>query len=216
MSALQNSTPDPPLLIGIAGGSGSGKTTIAERIAELLPECSLLALDCYYRDLSKLSPAERRQTNFDHPIALEQEAIVRDLRLLKHAGIVFAPIYDFNTHCRTSITKRIAPGKFIVVEGLFTLHWPELRDLLDVKVFVEAQDEICLLRRQRRDARERGRSPESVLHQYEATVRPMFEAFIAPTKQFADIVLQGAGDLDLSRKEILKIVQQRSHSRQSQ
>jgi uridine kinase len=181
-------------LIGIAGPSGAGKSYLAQHLAERLP-ASVLPLDHYYRDLSHLALAKRATANFDDPGALEHELLISHVRDLCHGRTVELPIYDFSQHIRTAATRVFEPAQFVVVEGLFTFHWPELRSLLGTRVFVETTEEVCLQRRQERDVRERGRTLESVLEQFRVTVAPMAERFVRPTQAYADVVVDGAADV---------------------
>lgn len=180
-----------PLLIGIAGGSGSGKTTIAEAMLEELgPDNAVLILhDFYYRDLSHLTPEERAKQNFDHPDALETELLVEHLRLLREGRTVEAPVYDFTTHTRADETRRIEPRPVILLEGLLVLAEEDLRDLMDLKLFVDTDPDIRVMRRFERDIRERGRTMESVFEQYLETVRPMHLRYVEPSKAHADMVI---------------------------
>ncbi|MGB7555402.1 MAG: uridine kinase [Candidatus Korobacteraceae bacterium] len=178
-------------LIGITGPSGAGKTYLSAHLATIL-DARVLALDRYYRDLSHLSPEQRARMNFDAPEALDQELIVEQVTDLRNNQAVQLPIYDFATHTRTRRTEELRPSAVVIVEGLFTLHWPKLRELLGTKVFVDMNDEVCLTRRQARDVRERGRTPESVVEQYAATVAPMAQRYVRPTIVHADVVVSGS------------------------
>lgn len=179
-------------LIGIAGPSGAGKTYLATHLAAAL-QAEVLALDRYYRDLSHLSVADRGLVNFDAPDALEHELLIEQLARLRLREIVHLPVYDFATHTRTGRTETLRPSGVLIVEGLFTLHWPGLRDLLGTKVYVDMGDDICLARRKERDVRERGRSLQSVVEQYQTTVAPMAHRYVRPTIAHADVVV-GGGD----------------------
>jgi uridine kinase len=177
-------------LIGIAGPSGAGKTYLATHLAAAL-DASVLTLDRYYRDLSHLLLEERARMNFDAPEVLDHELIVDQVAGLRNNETVQLPVYDFATHTRTRRTEVLRPAEVVIVEGLFTLHWPRLRELLGIKVFVDMNDEVCLTRRQERDVRERGRTPESVVQQYAATVAPMAYRYVRPTIVHADVVVSG-------------------------
>jgi uridine kinase len=177
-------------LIGIAGPSGAGKTYLARRLAAAL-HAKVVALDRYYRDLSHLSFEERAAINFDAPQALEHELLIAQVARLRNAEAVQLPVYDFGSHTRAAATEILRPSDVLLVEGLFALHWPELRELLGTKVYVDLDDEICLARRQQRDIRERGRTPESVIEQYTATVAPMAQHYVRPTIAYADVVVCG-------------------------
>lgn len=184
-----------PYIIGMAGPSASGKTTIARALAERLGDRALvLSCDGYYRDLSHLSMAEREQVNFDHPDAIEHELLAAHLAKLRRGEAVEdAPTYSFETHTRLTETARLEPRPAIIVEGLYVLHWPDVRGLLDLRVYLDASHEVCLARRIERDVRERGRTEEFCREQYERTVRPMAEEFIAPSQTHADLTLGGVG-----------------------
>jgi uridine kinase len=177
-------------LIGIAGPSGAGKTYLATHLAATL-NASVLALDRYYHDLSHLPQEERARMNFDAPEALDHELIVKQVASLRDNQTVQLPVYDFATHTRTRRTEALRLADVAIVEGLFTLHWPSLRELLDTKVFVDMTDEVCLARRQARDVRERGRTPKSVMEQYATSVAPMAQRYVRPTVVHADIVVSG-------------------------
>lgn len=182
-------------LIGVAGPSGSGKTTLAQTLVQGCPGAIVVSADDYYRDLGRLSPAERAGVNFDHPAALDLEALAADLAVLRLGLGADVPEYDFSTHTRRARRRRIDPVGLIVVEGALLLHAAEVRAQLDVSVYVDAPLDICLLRRLRRDTQERGRSVASVLAQYEATVRPMALAYVLPQRDLADRIVSGEGSL---------------------
>lgn len=198
----------PSRLIGIAGPSCAGKTELARWLAARLA-APVLNLDHYYIDLSHLPLEERARTNFDEPAAVDQEAILHDVAALVRGEAVTAPLYDFSTHARARGGERIVPRGLVVVEGLFALSWPELREHFAVKLFVDAPDSLCLARRLHRDTRERGRTPESVLEQFAATVKPGADRFIRPTRVFADLVLSGEEELDVRGPKALAAVRER-------
>jgi uridine kinase len=183
------------LVIGIAGGTGSGKTTVANAIIEQVGEdiVSYLPHDAYYKDLSKLPPAQRVAVNFDHPNSLDTDLMKSHIAQLKAGQKVDLPIYDFTTHSRTKETKKILPNPVILVEGILIFVDPELRDLFDVKLFVDADADIRLIRRIQRDITERGRTIDSVLKQYQTTVRPMHLEFVEPSKRYADVIIPEGG-----------------------
>ena len=190
-----------PYVIGIAGPSCAGKTALAKHLAQSLEHVLVFALDSYYRDLSDLPPSARADYNFDVPEALEDGLFLRHLRALARGEAVDTPVYDFSTHCRRPETTRLGPGRVVLVEGLYALYWAAARDLMDLKVFIEAPEDVILARRTARDVRERGRTPESVQAQYARTVRPMYERYALPTRRFADLVLDGTEPVDgLARK----------------
>ena len=184
-------------IVGIAGGTGSGKTTLALGLMDRLGEDKgvLIPNDAYYRDLSHLSPSDRSGHNFDHPDALETELLITHLKALAAGQPVEMPRYDFETHSRIEgEVKSLDPRPVIVVEGVLVLADEALRDRLDLKIFVEAEPDTRLSRRLVRDQKERGRDTESVLRQYEATVRPMHDRFVEPSKAFAELIYPGEGE----------------------
>ncbi len=184
-------------VVGIAGGTGSGKTTLALELMDRLGEDKgvLIPNDAYYRDLSHLSPSDRSGHNFDHPDALETELLITHLKALAAGQPVEMPRYDFETHSRIEgEVKSLDPRPVIVVEGVLVLADEALRDRLDLKIFVEAEPDTRLSRRLVRDQKERGRDTESVLRQYEATVRPLHDRFVEPSKAFADLIYPGEGE----------------------
>lgn len=190
---------DKALVIGIAGGSGSGKTTLTHRLTQALgDDATVLTHDSYYRAHANMTYEELAQLNYDHPDAYENDLLVRHLDALKRGESVQRPVYDFAIHNRTEQTVTVEPSRVIVVEGILILANPALRSHMDLRVFVDAPADLRILRRLRRDVRERGRSIESVIEQYLATVRPMHDAFVEPSKRYADIVVPTDGESDLS------------------
>jgi uridine kinase len=179
------------LIIGIAGGTGSGKTTVVHQILNELPETEvgILHQDAYYKDNSHLSFDERALINFDHPRAIDFELMVQHLVDLKAGKVIQQPVYSFVTHNRTDDTVTTHPRKVIIVEGILIFANPELRDLCDMKIFVHADSDERLIRRLRRDIAERGRDMDEVLSRYQTTLKPMHQQFIEPTKAFADIII---------------------------
>lgn len=182
-----------PFIIGICGGTGSGKTTLINSITKKLDHQSIVTIqhDSYYRDRSNLSPLDREKINYDHPDALETDLLVRHLKELISCQKVEIPEYDFTTHTRLENGRFIAPSKVIIVEGLLIFSDSSLRSLLDLKIFVDTDDDIRFIRRLQRDTRERNRSMESVIQQYMETVRLMHKEFVKPSKKYADIILPG-------------------------
>lgn len=182
------------LVLGIAGGTGSGKTTIANKIVEqIAPRAICIDHDSYYRDLAHLSFEERQQVNFDHPDSLDNELLMEHLRALRAGRPIEKPVYDFKRHVRTEESSRIEPAPVVVVEGILTLAILALRDLFDIKIFVDTAADIRLIRRVRRDLEQRGREFSEVREQYYKTVRPMHMAFVEPSKQFADVIIPEGG-----------------------
>ncbi len=183
------------ILVGVAGGSGSGKTTVVEEIIRgLRPHpVAVIHHDAYYRDLSHRPFQERTEVNFDHPDALETELLVEHLTRLRAGRGVRLPVYDFATHTRTGAVEGVEASGVIILDGILILADPRLRDLLDIKVFVDTDADIRFIRRLRRDMRERGRSMESVVDQYRATVRPMHLAYVEGSRAQADIIIPEGG-----------------------
>jgi len=184
-----------PIIIGVAGGTGSGKTTVAMKILERVgaEHVAYIPHDAYYRDLSYLPPEERIKVNFDHPDSLETDLLIEHLKQLKAGQPVDIPVYDFTTHTRTNQTCRVGPAPVILVEGILVFAEPALRELFDVKLYVDTDADVRLIRRIQRDVRERGRSLESVLQQYLTTVRPMHLEFVEPSKRYADVIIPEGG-----------------------
>lgn len=184
-----------PIIIGVAGGTGSGKTTVAMKILERVgaEHVAYIPHDAYYRDLSHLPPEERIKVNFDHPDSLETDLLIEHLKQLKAGQPVDIPVYDFTTHTRTNQTRRVGPAPVILVEGILVFAEPALRELFDVKLYVDTDADVRLIRRIQRDVRERGRSLESVLQQYLTTVRPMHLEFVEPSKRYADVIIPEGG-----------------------
>ena len=195
------------LCIGVAGGTGSGKSTVASEIVRRVGPGRILIVnqDRYYRDLAHLPEAERVHHNFDHPAAIEEALLVQHLRELKAGRTVGVPVYDFTRHVRTGEVERVAARPVILVEGILILAVPVLRELLDIKIFVDTDPDLRFIRRLRRDIAERGRTVEDVVAQYEATVRPMHLEFVEPSKRWADVIIPEGGynrvalDLVISR-----------------
>lgn len=179
------------LIIGIAGGTGSGKTTVVEQIVAELPgeEVCVISQDSYYKDTSHLSFEERIQINFDHPKAIDFDLLENHLKRLRSGETIEQPVYSFIDHNRTGETIRTEPKKVIIVEGILILSHPELRDLFDIKLFVHADSDERLIRRLKRDMADRGRDLNEVLDRYQSTLKPMHQQFIEPTKEYADIII---------------------------
>ena len=187
------------MIIGICGGTGSGKTTIARKIMEAVKQESVILLeqDSYYRNLEDMPLDARRQTNFDHPDSIDSEMLVNHLKRLKDGLFVEMPVYDFKTHTRSRETEHIEPKRVVIVEGILIFAEPRILDLLDVKVFVDTPDDIRFIRRLQRDITERGRTAESVIAQYYATVRPMHFEFVEPSKRRADIIIPEGANMEI-------------------
>ena len=193
------------LIIGIAGGSGSGKTTVVNKIIRDLPEQSvaIISQDAYYWDNGHLSPEAKKQINFDHPDSLETELLVDHIEALLQGDSVEKPVYDFTRHTRADRTIAIRPTPIIIVEGILVLAEKELTRRMDIKLFVDTDDDIRLIRRIRRDRVERGRSLESILEQYETTVRPMHIEFVEPSKRQADVIIPRGGHNEVAFDMVL-------------
>jgi uridine kinase len=188
-------TNDAPLVIGIAGGSGSGKTTVAQEILQRVgpDRIAYIQHDSYYKDLTGLPPTQRAEVNFDHPNSLETELLISHVELLKNGQQIEVPIYDFSKHSRTEETFKVNPRGVIVVEGILIFVEAALRLLFDVKLFVDTDADIRLIRRLQRDITERGRTVDSVIKQYQSTVRPMHLEFVEPSKRYADVIIPEGG-----------------------
>jgi uridine kinase len=184
-----------PLVIGIAGGSGSGKTTLANLILTQVgaDRIAFLCHDSYYKDLSSLPLNQRATINFDHPDSIDTDLLIEHVQQLKNNKKVQVPVYDFKTHSRTSETIQIEPRPVIMVEGILIFVEQSLRDILDVKLFVDTDADLRFIRRLERDIEERGRSMDSVVRQYLATVRPMHLEFVEPSKRYADVIIPEGG-----------------------
>ena len=189
--AKQNTT----LVIGIAGGTGSGKTTIADYILKTVgPEkIAFLPHDAYYLELHNLSQEERSKVNFDHPSSLETELLIEHIHQLKAGQAIELPFYDFKTHTRTKDTALIEPQQILIIEGILIFAEPELRKLFDLKIYVDTDADIRFIRRLRRDIEERGRTTENVIGQYLETVRPMYLEFVEPSKRYANVIIPEGG-----------------------
>jgi uridine kinase len=184
-----------PVVIGVAGGSGAGKTTVSQQIIERVgaAHIAIIAHDSYYRDLRDLPRAQREIVNFDHPDSLETALMIQNIEALKRGEAVEMPIYDFTTHTRTNRTDHVDPQPIVLVEGILIFAEPKLREVLDVKIFVDTDPDIRFIRRLKRDVAERGRTVESVIEQYQRTVRPMHLEFVEPSKRYADVIIPEGG-----------------------
>ncbi len=184
-----------PLVIGIAGGSGSGKTTVAQEILQRVGPARIAFLqhDSYYKDLSGLPPTQRAEVNFDHPNSLETDLLIEHIASLRERKAVEVPLYDFSTHSRTTKTFTVQPRGVILVEGILIFTEAALRKMFDVKIFVDTDSDLRFIRRLERDITERGRTTESVIKQYQLTVRPMHLEFVEPSKRYADVIIPEGG-----------------------
>lgn len=186
-----------PVIVGITGGSGSGKTTLAHRLAHRLgDQAALLAIDPYYRDLSGLPFEQRKATNFDHPASLELDLFARDLARLRRGDAIDAPTYDFTTHTRRTTTDHIDPAPVIITEGILLFSVDEVVDECDHRIFIDVPADVRLERRIRRDTIERGRDRDDVVRQWNESVEPMYEQFVAPTRQIATLIVTVDDDFD--------------------
>jgi uridine kinase len=215
MPETVTTTPHRGILIGIAGGTGSGKTTVSEKILEGIGpgDVTIVAQDAYYRDLSHIPHDSRLHHNFDHPDSFDRELLLDHVHTLLHGGLVQLPVYDYTRHCRTGEYRTIGPHAVIVLEGILVLYDPELRELMDVRIYVDTAEDIRLIRRLCRDVQERGRTMEMVLDQYLDTVRPMHQQFIEPSKRYADIIIPEGAEkivaIDLIQTKIKDMLRER-------
>jgi uridine kinase len=192
-------------VIGVAGGSGSGKTTVSRRIRESVnvENIAYLEHDNYYRDQSHLTPEQRVLTNYDHPDSLETELLVEHVRALQAGQAIDMPLYDFAIHTRSTATRRIEPARIVLVEGILIYAEKDLRELMDIRIFVDTDADIRFIRRLRRDMGERRRSLDSVVQQYMATVRPMHLEFVEPSKRYADVIVPRGGNNQVAMEMIV-------------
>ena len=186
----------PPSIIGIAGGTGSGKTTLARKLIDALPahRAALIEHDWYYRDRSHLTPAERSAVNFDEPEALENNLLLSHLRALKAGQAVSCPQYDFGSHTRRAERRQVEPRPVVVVEGILLFAVPDLREVFDLRIFVDTDDDIRLMRRLKRDLKERGRDVDSIEAQYYGSVRPMHHLHVVPSRRHAHLIVPEGGE----------------------
>ncbi len=184
-----------PIIIGVAGGTGSGKTTVTQEILRRVGQARIAYIphDAYYRPLAHLPPNLREQVNFDHPDSLETDLLVEHLELWRSGQAIEVPVYDFTTHMRTAKTVRVEPQRVALVDGILVFAEQRLREVFDVKLYVDADADIRFIRRLRRDIAERGRTMESVVKQYLDTVRPMHLDFVEPSKRYADVIIPEGG-----------------------
>lgn len=188
-----------PLVLGIAGGTASGKTTVARKIHEAFASrVAFIDQDSYYRPLDHLSLEQRREVNFDHPDAFDSDLLVEHVKSLKAGKAIEKPVYDFVTSTRQQRTATVSPADLILIEGILVLHMEQLRREMDVRIFVETEDDVRIIRRLTRDIKERGRDFDHVIHQYFQHVRPMHMAFVEPSKRWADIVVPHGGNNEIA------------------
>ncbi len=200
-----------PLIIGVAGGSGSGKTTVVRRIIERIGDDNILLIqhDSYYRDLSHLTIEERSLQNFDHPEALETELMIDHIKALLDGQSIEIPHYDFANHTRSEQTTRVSPRRVILIDGILIFYEKALRSMMDIRLFVDTDHDVRLLRRIKRDLVKRGRSLESVLHQYEHFVRPMHFEFVEPSKRYADMIIPHGGENAVALDMVDAVIKER-------
>lgn len=208
---------EKPLIIGVAGGSGSGKTTVVSHIVSEIGEDNLLLLqhDSYYRDLKHLKFEDRTKQNFDHPSSLETELMIRHIEALCKGYSVDVPVYDFANHVRKDDSMTVTPKNIILVDGILIFYEKELRQLIDIKIFVDTDDDVRLLRRLKRDIMERERTIESVINQYEKFVRPMHLEFVEPTKRYADVIIPHGGENQVALSMVNALLHEQINKRNS-
>jgi uridine kinase len=199
----------PPFFIGVAGGSGSGKTTVSRRICDMvgMQHIAYIQHDSYYNDHSHLTPDERALVNYDHPNSLSTDLLVEHLMALRDGHPVEVPIYDFATHSRTSQTEHVEPTRIVLVEGILIFAEKALREMLDMRIYVDTDADIRFIRRLRRDMVERGRSLDSIVKQYMATVRPMHLEFVEPSKRYAHVIVPEGGNNRVAMEMISSTLQ---------
>lgn len=200
-----------PVIIGVAGGTGAGKTTVVSHITDQIGNDQIVVLehDSYYRNLKHLPFEERKNQNFDHPSALETDLMVRHIEALAEGKSVEIPIYDFSRHVRKNETETVHPKKVILIDGILIFTEKKLRELMDIKLYVDADDDIRLLRRIRRDIVERDRKLKGVLQQYEKFVRPMHLEFVEPSKRYADIIIPRGGHNEVALEMVYALIQEK-------
>ncbi len=204
-----------PLVVGIAGGTASGKTTVARKLHEAFTSrVAFIDQDSYYRQLDHLTLEQRREVNFDHPDAFDQDLLVSHVRRLKGGEAIEKPQYDFVTSTRKTSTATVKPAELILIEGILVLHMTALREEMDVRIFVETEDDVRIIRRLTRDIKERGRDFDHVIHQYFAHVRPMHMAFVEPSKRYADIIVPHGGNNEIAIEMLIGAINERVRARQ--
>lgn len=208
---------DKPVVIGVAGGTGSGKTSVTRSIIQRFADKSILMIeqDYYYKDQSDLPFEERLQTNYDHPLAFDNDLLIEHLQQLINQQSVEKPVYDYKMHTRSDETIHVEPKEVIIVEGILVLEDERLRDLMDIKVFVDTDADVRIIRRMMRDINERGRTLDSVIDQYINVVRPMHLQFVEPTKRYSDIIIPEGGQnhvaIDLMATKIQTVLREKGH-----
>lgn len=190
------STKNSPIIIGVTGGSGSGKTTVSKKILEQLDghSISIIQQDSYYKDQAGMTMEERRAVNYDHPLAFDSDLLYQHLKMLKQRQAIDVPVYDYTISTRSPEVIRQEPTDVVILEGILILSDERIRDMLDIKVYVDTDDDIRIIRRIERDTQERGRSLESIITQYLTGVKPMYHQFIEPTKRYADLIVPEGGE----------------------
>lgn len=203
-----------PLILGVAGGSGSGKTTVVSKIIKAIGSKNILLLqhDSYYRDLRHLPLSERKKQNFDHPSSLETELLIRHVDALRNGYKIDVPVYDFVQHTRSEQTLTQTPKKIILIDGILIFSEPNLRERMDIKIFVDTDDDVRLLRRLKRDINERGRDFNGVLIQYEKFVRPMHLEFVEPSKRYSDIIIPRGGENVVALEMVIALIKGKLNS----
>ncbi|MEE6727175.1 uridine kinase [Pediococcus acidilactici] len=214
------STKNSPIIIGVTGGSGSGKTTVSKKILEQLDghSISIIQQDSYYKDQAGMTMEERRAVNYDHPLAFDSDLLYKHLKMLKQRQAIDVPVYDYTISTRSSEVIHQEPTDVIILEGILILSDERIRDMLDIKVYVDTDDDIRIIRRIGRDTQERGRSLESIITQYLTGVKPMYHQFIEPTKRYADLIVPEGGQnsvaIDLLVTKVRDILAQAGRDRQ--
>lgn len=209
-----------PVIIGVAGGTGSGKTTVARQIYSRFQESVvIIEQDAYYKDQSHLTFEERKKTNYDHPLAFDNDLLIEQLKRLMEGETVEKPVYDYTLHTRSKETVKVEPKEVIILEGILILEDEGLRDLMDMKIYVDTAADVRILRRMIRDIHERGRTIEGVVEQYLSVVRPMHMQFVEPTKRYADLIIPEGGQnhvaIDLLATKVRSIIRQREQAKES-
>lgn len=207
-----------PIIIGVTGGSGSGKTTVSKAIYNQLhgQAIQIITQDTYYNDQSSMTMAERKAVNYDHPLAFDTDLLIKQLTDLRNNKAIEMPVYDYTQYTRSAETVHVEPQDVIILEGILILDDERLRDLMDIKVYVDTDDDIRIIRRIKRDMAERGRTLDSVINQYLATVKPMYHQFVEPTKRYADIIVPEGGEnrvaIDILTTKVRDILVKRGHT----